>query len=294
MKVRIGIGLGVAPPSAPGLEELVGAMSAAGFDSIWLSEVLTAQSFDPLAALAWIAGRLPGTKVGTTILLPGRNLLRLAKQLATVDRLSGGRLLVTFVPGLAEGPEREAIGVPVAQRGDVIEEALPLLRRLLTGERVSHEGPTLHLVDAAVSPLPIQQPLDLWLGGMARRSLERCGRLADGWLPSRCTPAEAAEGRTVVEQAAAAAGRSIDPEHFGASVAYARKPLEALDGRLGGRAGRRATGELVPVGLGALRQRLEGFVEAGFSKFVVRPVEAPTSWTTELSELAEAVGDLQS
>src|SRR5207249_3674481 len=77
---------------------------------------------------------------GTSTRLPGRNVLRLAKQLASLDVLSKGRLLVTLVPGLTYAPEREAIGVDPKQRGAVIDEALPLLRRLWAGETVSHDG----------------------------------------------------------------------------------------------------------------------------------------------------------
>lgn len=294
MRVRVGVGVGTAAEAPDRLEEVVEGLSAGGFDSLWCSEVLSAPGFDPLTALAFVAGRFPGTKVGTTALLPGRNLLRLAKQLATVDQLSGGRLLVTFVPGLPDGPERATVGVAPADRGAAIETALPALRHLLAGEPWPGGPPPEGLAGVTLAPLPLQQPLDLWLGGMARSALVRCGRLADGWLPSRCTPETAAAGRVVVEQAAADAGRSIDPEHFGASIAYARRaddlrPLAAAP-RWPGRAG---TADAVPVGLAALRERIAAFVEVGFSKFVVRPLAAPRSWRAELAELADAVGDLQ-
>ena len=111
-----------------------------GFDSLWLSEVLTGPVPDPLVGLAWAGASNPRLKLGTTALLPGRNVLRLAKQLATLDVLSRGRLLVTLVPGLTYPPEREAIGVEPKHRGAVIDEAMPLLRRLWAGETVSHEG----------------------------------------------------------------------------------------------------------------------------------------------------------
>ncbi|MDA8033063.1 MAG: LLM class flavin-dependent oxidoreductase [Actinomycetota bacterium] len=288
MRVRIGIGVGTAAASPAELDEVVEGIRAAAFDSLWLSEVLTAPGFDPLAALAYVAGRFPGTKVGATALLPGRNLVRLAKQLATVDQLSGGRLLVALVPGLATGGERRAVGVPVPRRGDAIDAALPALRRMLAGGPLEGPASTDDIGDGALAPLPVQQPLDLWLGGMAPASLERCGRLADGWLPSRCTPEAAAAGRAVVVAAAARAGRVIDPEHFGASIAYARRRPTAGTGSA------TANGEAaVPVGLGALRARILAFTEAGFSKFVIRPLDPPASWRAELAELAEAVADLQ-
>jgi probable F420-dependent oxidoreductase len=292
MKVRIGVGTGGGFASAETLLELVSGLDALGFDSLWLSEVLTGPVVDPLIGLAWAAASNPRLKIGTTALLPGRNVLRLAKQLASLDRLSGGRLLVTLVPGLTYAPEREAIGVEPKQRGAVIDDAMPLLRRLWAGETVSHEGPAGRFHDVRLSPLPLQQPLEMWLGGTAPAALERCGRLSDGWLPSLCTPDEAAGGRRVIEDAAARAGRTISPEHFGLSVGYASVPLDPDAARTLAARRPRAL-ELTPVGYPALRRTIERFIAVGFSKFVVRPLIAPPSWRAELDALAAAVGDLQ-
>src|SRR6185369_1197591 len=140
MKIRIGVGTGGGFASAETLLELVAGLDALGFDSLWLSEVLTGPVVDPLIGLAWAAASNPRLKIGTTMLLPGRNVLRLAKQLARLDVLSNGRLLVTLVPGLTYPPEREAIGLEPKRRGAFIDEALPLLRRLWAGETVSYEG----------------------------------------------------------------------------------------------------------------------------------------------------------
>ena len=292
MKIRIGVGSAGATASTEAMAELVAGLDEFGFDSLWLSEVLTGPVMDPVVGLAWAAASNPRLKVGTTMLLPGRNVLRLAKQLASLDRLSRGRLLVTLVPGLTFAPEREAIGMEPRQRGAFIDEALPLLRRLWAGETVSHEGAAGTLRDVKLSPLPVQQPLEVWLGGTVPAALERCGRLSDGWLPSLCTPEEAAAGRVVIEAAAARAGRSISGEHFGMSVGYATAPIDPATARA--MAARRPRSvELTPVGLPALRKLLEQFVAVGFSKFVVRPLVTPKSWRAELEALAGAVGDLQ-
>src|SRR5919204_1822521 len=281
MKIRIGVGAagGLSTPEA--LAEIVTGLDALGFDSLWLSEVLTAPSLDPMVGLAWAAASNPRLKVGTTMLLPGRNVIRLAKQLASLDVLSKGRLLVTLVPGLTYPPEREAIGVEVKRRGAIIDEALPLLRRLWAGETVSHEGAAGSFKDVKLFPLPVQQPLEVWLGGTAPAALERCGRLSDGWLPSLCTPEEAAAGRVVIEEAAARAGRTISSEHFGMSLGYARAAIDPATAR-SMTARRPRSVELTPVGLPALRERIERFLAVGFSKFVVRPLVTPTSWRAEL------------
>lgn len=293
MKVRIGIGAGNAARPEQ-LAELGEDLEAVGFDSLWLPEILSGPTPDPLVALAWLGGRCPGLKLGTTMLLPGRNLLRLAKAVASLDALSGGRFLVTMVPGLALGAERAAVGLPPSARGSAMDEAMPVLRRLWAGERVTYRGPAGDLDDVELSPLPVQEPFDVWSGGQSREALERCGRLFDGWLPAFCTPKEAADGRVRVEEAAESAGRSISPEHFGVSLLYRHgepsgPASELLRRRLRGR----QLEEVVPSGLSGLRSLLEDFISVGFSKFVVRPMEQPGRWRDELHDLARAVGDLQ-
>src|ERR671936_170626 len=284
MKIRIGVGAAGAASTPETLGELVSAIDELGFDSLWLSEVLTGPVLDPVVGLAWAAASNPRVKLGTTALLPGRNVVRMAKQLASLDVLCGGRLLVTLVPGLTYAPERDAIGVEPKRRGAVIDDALPLLRRLWAGETVSHDGPAGSFRDVTLSPLPVQQPLEVWLGGTAPAALERCGRLSDGWLPSLCTPDEAAAGRRVIEDAAARAGRTISSEHFGMSIGYATAPIDPATARVM-TARRPRSVELTPVGLPALRALLERFIAVGFSKFVLRPVVPPSSWRAELEGL---------
>jgi probable F420-dependent oxidoreductase len=287
MKTRIGIGLGSQDLDPDAFAGVIDSMAACGFDSLWLSEILTSPGPDPLIALATAAQLHPKLKLGTTMLLPGRNEIRLAKALATLDVLSRGRLLVTFVPGITTGPERDAIGVPVRERGAAIERTVPRLRRWWAGEEV--DGVT-------VTPRPVQQPLEIWLGGLAKASLERCGRIGEGWLTSACTPQEAAAGKSVIEKAAADAGREVDPEHFGVSIGYSHVPLD--DRRLAALAARTKgrdidPASLVPIGFDAVRDTLMSFMELGFSKFVLRPAYSPKPWREELEGLAAAVGHLQ-
>jgi probable F420-dependent oxidoreductase len=294
VKVRIGVGLGAAS-SGDDIAEMVCEMERCGFDSLWLSEVLSTPVLDPLAGLAFAAGTVKKLKLGTTMLVPGRNPMRLAKELATVDRLSAGRLLVVLVPGLTEPAESQAIGVPPRSRGAWLDEVLPLLRRLWTEDSVTHHGALFSFEGASVRPRPRQQPLDLWLGGTAPSALRRAGRIGDGWLPSLLTPREAEAGRRAIEAAAAEAGREVEAEHFGVSLGYARDRIS--DRQVASIARRRPGVEpsvLVPIGLDGLRQRLREFIDVGFSKFVLRPSDAPEDWRQELRDLAEAVLPLQS
>jgi probable F420-dependent oxidoreductase len=296
MKIRIGIGAGGGDLGPEEMVALGRAVSDCGFDSLWLSEVLTRPGPDPLVGLAWASGACPDLKIGTTMLLPGRNLIWLAKAIATLDRLSGGRFLLTFVPGLAVGDERRAIGIAPAERGALMDEALPVLRRLWAGESVSHDGPAGSFTDISVSPRPAQDPFDVWLGGNAASALDRCGRIGDGWIPGLCTPEEAGEGKKVIDQVAAAHGRAISPEHFGVSIAYApagtdfgSEPISAMARRARGR----PLEQILPIGLEALRTLIESYLEVGFSKFIVRPLAPPAAWEPELELLAAGVGDLQ-
>jgi probable F420-dependent oxidoreductase len=287
VKVRIALGLGGAELDADEFAALVATVAELRFDSLWISEILTGPGPDPLIALSTAAQLHHQLKLGTTMLLPGRNEVRLAKSLATLDVLSGGRLLLTFVPGLSAGPEREAIGVPIRQRSEIIELTLPRLRRWWAGQEVD---------GISVRPLPVQDPLEPWLAGLAPASLDRCGRLADGWLGASCTPREADAAREAINSAALRAGRAIDPEHFGISVGYTHEPLDDRQlAALAARTRRRDVDPraLVPVGYDALRATLRSFIDVGMSKFVVRPMAVRGSWREELTGLADAVLGLQ-
>jgi len=293
MKVRIGIGTSAPGLDAVGLCRLGDDIDALGFDSLWLPEVLSAPGLDPMVALAWVGAHNPTLKLGTTALLPGKNPVRLAKQAASLDALSGGRLLLTLVPGLSTEPERSAIGVAPTARGDAIDELLPVLRALWSGAPVSHDGPSASFASVSLSPVPSQEPLEVWLGGMAPASLERCGRMADGWLPAMCTPAEVVAGRAVIDEAAERAGRAISPEHFGVSIGYATAPSATVHGppsapgpgepARGPRPGRpRATARAPRVLHRGRLLQIRGQAPG-----------APADWRAELEALADAVGDLQ-
>src|SRR5690242_9468249 len=295
MKVRVGFGLGVAADvDAQGFVTLVDDLERFGFDSLWLSERVTGPAPDPLIALAVAAGRTRKLKLGTSVqVLPGRNPVLLAKQWASLDVLSGGRALPAFGLGVVGPHEQQAFGVTREERAPWFEEALPLLRRLWTEDSVDHHGARFHYEGVSIGTRPIQQPPDVWLGGRAPRELRRVGELADGWLPSFCTPAVVAEGREQVEAAAAAAGRTIDDEHFGAMVFYGRTEVpEPYKSMVGARLGFDAD-DVIVVGIPALRDRLEEFLAAGFSKLVLVPVQEADSWRAELEDLATGLLDLQ-
>jgi probable F420-dependent oxidoreductase len=301
LKVRIGFGLGTQTASVAGggFGDLVDALEDGGWDSLWLSEQLGGPAPDPLAALAFAAGRTRRLKLGTAVsVVPGRNPVVLAKQMATVDRLSGGRFLPVVGLGAVRPVEQAAFGVGREERAPWFDEALGLMRRLWSEADVTHHGERFRVEHLDVGPRPVQDPLEVWLGGRARSELRRCGRLGDGWLPSFCTAQDVAEGWEVVTAEAAAHNRTIDPQHLGALVAYSHDPLpDAVRAALAARRPGLRVDEVVPVGLEALRARLQGFVDVGASKFVVVPLGEPgdgAGWRAELGRLSEALFDLQS
>jgi probable F420-dependent oxidoreductase len=290
MKVRFA----VAPPpgafDAEALASFAVTAEALGFDTIWLSDVPLGPIGDPLLSLADLAVRTTTLKLGANVVPIGRNPMILARQLAQLDRQSGGRLLLSFVPGIDQPGERAALGLPKGDRWAMIERDIGLLRRWWAGERVDHHDDTLDLDAISVGPTPLQDPLEIWLGGAGPRALARVGRSADGWLTANVAPSEAQAARLVVLEHAAEAGRTIDPEHFGISMPYARSPLAAE--RTAALRARRPDGDIhdiVPAGDSELVDLLERHISAGLSKFVLRPLDADLPAADQLAWLAEVV-----
>jgi probable F420-dependent oxidoreductase len=297
MKVRIGYGLGTRSLTNDGerFGRFVDDLERLRYDSLWLSERITGECPDPVVGMAFAAGRTRKLKFGTSVMvLPGRNPMLVAKELASLDRLAGGRLLPAFGLGVVDPAEQQAFGVERGDRAAWFDEALPLLRRFWTEDHVDHDGPRFRYEGASVRPKPVQQPPDVWLGGIAPSELRRTGRLGDGWLPSFCTPDDVRTGRKAIEEHAAAAERAIDPEHFGALISYTYDGVpDALATFIRRRRPEVDPAEIVAVGLPALRVRIQRFVDAGASKFVVIPMAEPDDWTAELERVAGAVFDLQ-
>lgn len=300
VKVRIGFGFGTRGMRGDdaAFGDVVDALEDLGFDSLWLSERVAHDGPDPLVGLAFAAARTRRLKVGTSVqVLPGRSPALLAKQWASLDQLSGGRALPAFGLGVRDPGEQQAFGVERRERARRFDEALPLMRRFWAEDAVTHDGRWYRYDDVRVRPHPVQQPLEVWLGGRAEPELRRCGRLGDGWLPSFATPDDAAAGWRVVSDAAAEHGRELDPGHFGALVPYVRTGLpEEVREAFGARFPDRDPAAVIPVGLGALAEAIGAFVEVGASKFVAVPLEAPgdpSGWPAELEDLAAAVLPLQ-
>ena len=295
MKVRFAVAPGGPGFDPDGFAELVDGLEAHRFDTLWLSDVPLADTVDPLVGLAYAASRTRRLKLGANIVPLGRNPFLLAKELAQVDRLSAGRVLLSLVPGLDQPGEREALGIGRANRGAFLDEIIPLLRRWWSGEPVDHRSERFNFSGLAVRPTPVQEPLEIWLGGVGPAALARAGRLADGWLGAAVTPDEAAAARVRIQEAAEDEGRQIDPEHFGLSIGYARSaPSEATLAALAARRPDVDPADLIPTGRDGLRALVSRHIDAGLSKFVLRPTTPIESWDAELTWLRDAIHDLES
>ncbi len=298
LKVRIGFGVGVAPgllADPRRLGDLVDQLDDGGWDSLWFPERVNAPQLDPLVAMAYVAGRSERLKFGPAVLVvPGRNPVLLAAALASLDVVSGGRCLPAVGLGVADSAEHRAFGVRRSERAAWFDEALPLMRRLWSGETVVHEGPRFRIAGARVRPVPVQDPFDVWMGGRAASELRRCGRLGDGWLASFTTPAEVARGRGVVEEAAEEAGRRIDPEHYGVLIPVVEGEIPGpLLHRVRERRPDVDPGDIVATSPERLAAMIEAFVAAGASKFVVFPAGEPDDWTAFVDRYGARVLPLQ-
>jgi probable F420-dependent oxidoreductase len=271
MKVRIGVSLGPAGTPAH-FASAVDLLEQAGVDSLWLPENVYSPVVEPFTGMAFALSRTTKLKVGTGIsVLPGRHPVLVAKQLASIAGLAPRRVLPVFGLQPAQPAERALFPVPDGQRAAVFDEALTLLRLLLNEDSVSFEGSFYSVSGASIGMRPAK-PLDIWLGASAPAGLRRVGRLADGWLGSLLTPAEAAVAVTTIQQAAADAGREVEADHFGLSVPVV---LDGMPDTLLASIRRRRPdadpAALVPVGWAGARRLIEQYVEAGLSKFVIRP-----------------------
>jgi probable F420-dependent oxidoreductase len=293
MKVRFAVSPGTRRFEADGILRFAEASERLGFDTIWLSDVPLSPIGDPLLTLAAAAARTSRLKLGANVVPLGRNPMLLARDLAQLDQLSDGRLLLTFVPGLDQPGERAALGVGAADRGARLVEIIDLLRRWWAGERVTYQRGELEFREISVEPRPVQEPLEVWMGGTGPRAMERVAASADGWLTAALTPDEAGRGRATILAHAERMGREIDVEHFGISVPYARAEIPAAAAAaLRARRPDGSLDDIIPIGADALTALVKRHLDNGLSKFVLRPVD-PTEPEADLAWLADVVLPLQ-
>lgn len=184
MKVRFAVSIGLGTPDPGQLAGVAVEAEARGFDTLWLSDLPSLPSTEPSLGLAVLASATRRVRLGANFIPFGLEPYLLAHRLAQLDRLCDGRLLVTLVPGLDLPGERAVLRTAGRHRGRMMEELVPTLRRWWAGEAVEGE--------VRLPVLPVQEPLEVWLGGSGPDAIARAGRVADGWLGSLVSPARRA------------------------------------------------------------------------------------------------------
>ncbi|QEC50555.1 LLM class flavin-dependent oxidoreductase [Baekduia soli] len=290
-RLSVRIGVGTSPFASDGLADgsfwaLIESLERTGYDSIWLSDTAHLGGVAPLPVLAAVAARTQRLKLGTNVLvLPPRNPVLLARELATVDALSGGRMLPAGGLGIDIPAELEAMGVLKEERTARLEESIGIIKALWTGEPVTMRGRFWSLTDATLSPTPRRSKLEFWLGGTAPAALRRIGRIADGWLASFIGPEEFGAKVDLIRATAAEHDRSIDEDHYGTTVfsAPAEGQICAQAAALLDRREGLARTDHVAVGVDATRELLQRFIAQGATKFVLIPLaDDPVAWLEEL------------
>ncbi|MGC1238453.1 MAG: LLM class flavin-dependent oxidoreductase [Acidimicrobiales bacterium] len=289
MKVRFAVSVGLGSPDPELLAVVVAGAEERGFDSIWFSDLTVLAGTDPFLAVSFAAAASHRLRLGVNLVPFGYQPFVFARQVAELDQITAGRLLMTLVPGLDGADERAALGISGQHRGRLLDALIPDLKSWWAGESV--KVPDGQDAELRLAVLPRQNPLEVWLGGHGPESVRRAGQLADGWLGSNVTPQAAGTIRAQIQEEATTAGRTIDPEHFGLSIGYAREDSDL------GRASplrRSTTGQIsVPVGVRQLRDLIGALIDQGLSKFVLRSVAPVLWWPDELNWLADVVFDLQ-
>lgn len=281
MTVAIGIGLMEFPfRSADNFWRWVDVCEASPLDSIWQTDrvISAVPMLECMSAMAAIAGRTDRIKFGFNVVsLALRDPVLVAKQCATIDFLSNGRLLPAFGIGSPRAPEWQACAIPTKGRGQRTDEALQIIARLWREERVDFDGRYFQLDGAAISPKPAQKNLPMWIGGDSPGAIRRTARLGTGWLAGAQTPAQVAPIVAAIAAEARSLGRTIDDDHYGGAFPfYFGSPDDAAPqaalARHRKRIGSDGGAYFVAGDAAAILQRIAEYVEAGVSKFILRPV----------------------
>jgi probable F420-dependent oxidoreductase len=301
-KYRIGIMPGPWPTGREGADflwSLCDLCERTDIDSIWLSDRLSSPVPVPevMTTLAAIAARTTTLKFGpSVIVLPYRTPVVAAKEMATVDWLSRGRLFPAVGVGVELPREFEASGVAFRERGRRTDEAIRVIRMLWTQDEVTFQGEFYKLDRITVLPKPWQSPPPIWIGGKSEAAQKRTARLGDGWMPSFITPDEFRIGVERVQELAAAERREVPADHFGTLINFAL--AESPD------AAAAMAGPFIPRGRvdeATIRQctafgpaevvasRIEEYVKGGGSKFILRPLCPSDRMLDQLARLAAEV-----
>jgi probable F420-dependent oxidoreductase len=281
MSVAIGLGLMEFPFSgAAAYWRWVDMCEAGSVDSLWQTDRLLSREpmLECMTAMAALAGRTRRLKFGINVVSLGlRDPVLVAKQCATIDVLSEGRLLPAFGIGSPRAPEWAALHHDTRTRGRRTDEALAIVQRLWREDDVDFAGAHYRLTGATISPKPVQANLPMWIGGASEAAIRRTARVGTGWQGGPETPAEARRIILAIHAALGEAGRAIDEDHYGASFPFFfGRPNDPNVARAmlayGRRTGRDPAGYFAVGDAEAILGRIAEYIAAGVSKFILRPL----------------------
>ena len=281
--MTIGLGLGTSRfPFSTGKEyfEWVEFCELGTIDSIWQTDrlVSTEPMLECISTMAALAGATTKIRFGMNVAsIALRDPLLTAKQCATIDLLSNGRLLPAFGIGSALSQDYQATGIPTKRRGKKADEALQLVHRLWYKDDVNFDGEFFHYQHATISPRPENHKMPLWIGGSSEAAMKRTAKFGTGWLGGIDSPEQSKVMVEGIKVALKETGRQIDDDHYGATFSFrfgdpdeeiARKASEGLRARL-----RKDPSRYMVVGdAGDIIQRINEYIDAGCHKFVMLPL----------------------
>ncbi len=260
-----------------------------GYDSIWVMDHLfnigyirerldDKPYYHPLATLSYLSATTQRVALGTSVMvLPYHNPVELAKYVATLDHMSGGRVILGVGVG-AMTEEFAALSLSMRQRGTLTNESIAIMKELWTNPDPSYDSPRWRFSDLKFSPKPWQKPhVPLWVGGSSPGALKRAATMGDGWHPTGMSPEVFSQGRQEVRTLASAAGR--DP---GALTMSMRVEVEAHGGPSSQRAQSRT--RLPGDDVEAMITGLRAYQSAGVDHIVLALNSGDIAKITELME----------
>jgi probable F420-dependent oxidoreductase len=285
--VKIGIGFGqwkYGLPEPDLLCQSAELAEAVGLDSLWLSDHIVTRNptLDITCLFAMIAARTKKLKMGPSVLtLPARHPIQIAKTYATLDYLTGGRMIMAVGSG-SDTRDLEACGVAPQERGKRLDEGIQILRKLWAEDNVTHHGQFYQFENVTINPKPRKGSLDIWIGGKSDAILKRVVRLGDGWFPALTSPEEFKHDMDKLIAFGEDAGRKVNPREAGVLLlAHVENDKTAAWEKVAPF----LRGLAMPPEEVAARcivgppeecvERLQRFVEAGCVKFVLRPACPP-------------------
>ena len=306
-----GIFRGAGSPSEPWVPDihdavrLVRLVDNLGFDSMWVGDhvAFAVPILDPITQLAWAAAQSDRLAFGTSIyLLPLRHPTPVAKQIAALDHLCGGRFVFGVGVGGEFPGEFEACGVDVSERGRLLDEGVGVLKKLWQPGMVSHKGQFFSFSEIELLPAPLQigGPA-IWCGGRSEAALRRAGQLCDGYISYVVTPKMFQSCMEKILAAAESAGRHI--QNYGTGhLLFLRiddtyeRALDSANRSLSERYGmdfRRAAEKYCALGSSAdVAARIGEYVEAGVRHFVLDFVGPSGDYIEQIQKFSSEVRPL--